>query len=245
MNPKEKQLKEILCELKVSKTELENFILEMILKKKLFLFSYFNQHAFNIANYDDEYLQLIYNKFTLYIDGFGIYFTLKYLFKRNPDLFNATDLNQELINLFEGNKIRYFFLGGKFEIKHIQQKMCNKNYFCGYFSGFNISYDELYKEIGNAKPDVIMIGMSIPLQEIFARELSKRFDNTVYICVGNFFEFFFGNINRAPKLVHDSGFEWMFRLFSEPRRLWKRYIFGIPLFIFRVIKYKVSLRNSL
>jgi N-acetylglucosaminyldiphosphoundecaprenol N-acetyl-beta-D-mannosaminyltransferase len=77
--------------------------------------------------------------------------------------------------------------------------------------------------------------MGVPLQEKIAFELSKRINGLQIICVGNFLEFYFGTIKRAPKFLHNSGFEWIFRLLTEPRRLWKRYLIGIPVFIARII----------
>ena len=81
--------------------------------------------------------------------------------------------------------------------------------------------------------------MGAPKQELFTYKLSKSTNTNVYLCVGNFFEFYLGTVKRIPKKFRNNGLEWFYRLFHEPKRLWKRYFIGIPLFIFRVIKFKL------
>ena len=65
-----------------------------------------------------------------------------------------------------------------------------------------------------------------------------------YSASGNFFEFYLGTIKRIPKIYRNIGIEWIYRFFQEPKRLWKRYFIGIPLFIFGVIKLKLSINKS-
>jgi exopolysaccharide biosynthesis WecB/TagA/CpsF family protein len=84
--------------------------------------------------------------------------------------------------------------------------------------------------------------MGVPKQELFAEQLIRTSNERVIICVGNFLEFYFGTKKRAPYFLQKIGFEWMFRLLSEPKRLWRRYLLGIPLFIYRVIKIKLGIK---
>jgi len=80
--------------------------------------------------------------------------------------------------------------------------------------------------------------MGVPKQEIFAEKLSQSQNSKVIICVGNFFEFYFKLKKRAPVFVQNIGMEWLFRLFTEPSRLWKRYLIGIPVFFFKIFRIK-------
>ena len=82
--------------------------------------------------------------------------------------------------------------------------------------------------------------MGVPRQELFADKLSEMLPNKVIICVGIFFEYYFGTTRRAPEIFQKIGMEWMFRLLYEPRRLWSRYVIGIPKFIFGILKVKFS-----
>lgn len=202
--------------------------------------TYFNQHSFNVAAKNSEYLELIQNNFNIYTDGFGITFCLKYFFKKKVEKFNASDLNKSLLEVFESERIKYFLIGGNLEPPKVDDFMKDKKYFTGYSKGLNIEIDKIILELKLSQTDVIMIGMGIPLQEKLAYELSNLFPQKIFVCVGNFLEFYFGTKKRAPKFLHNSGFEWVFRLATEPKRLWKRYLIGIPLFIFRIIKEKLK-----
>jgi len=98
----------------------------------------------------------------------------------------------------------------------------------------------LIRKINESCADVILIGMGVPKQELLAYELSEKVKVDLIICVGNFFEFYFDTKKRAPELLRNSGFEWVFRILIEPKRLWKRYLIGIPLFLYRIYKMKLK-----
>ncbi|MBK6915089.1 MAG: WecB/TagA/CpsF family glycosyltransferase [Ignavibacteriales bacterium] len=104
-------------------------------------------------------------------------------------------------------------------------------------------FENVIEKIRTAKPDVIIIGMGVPKQEIVAEKLSRSINASLFLCVGNFFEFYFGTAKRIPVRFRNKGIEWIYRLFHEPKRLWKRYLIGIPLFILRVIRFKLTLNK--
>lgn len=95
--------------------------------------------------------------------------------------------------------------------------------------------DACMARIAAAKPDIVWIGMGTPKQDFAAARLAERLPG-VYIGVGAAFDFVAGSVREAPKWVQNSGFEWAYRLCSEPRRLWRRYLFGNARFILAVIR---------
>ncbi|MCH7517195.1 MAG: WecB/TagA/CpsF family glycosyltransferase [Bacteroidetes bacterium] len=95
-------------------------------------------------------------------------------------------------------------------------------------------------DINSSSCKVIIIGMGVPRQELLAFNISKRAKVILIICVGNFLEFYFGTKKRIPKIFRNTGVEWLYRLISEPRRLWKRYLVGIPIFLFRILKLRIK-----
>jgi len=231
-------MKNIVEKLIINEKDVLKIVLDAYKYNYGLMLTYVNQHAFNVAYTKSEYAELLSSKFNIYTDGVGITFFLKYLFKKNVVKFNASDLNKLLLDIFEKHGVKYFFIGGNFNPSKIDDFMEEKDYFIGYCKGFNVDINVLTAEIKLSQPAVIMIGMGIPLQEKLSYELSRKIPNKIFICVGNFFEFYFGTKKRAPKFLHNSGFEWIFRLATEPKRLWKRYLIGIPLFLFRIIKEK-------
>jgi N-acetylglucosaminyldiphosphoundecaprenol N-acetyl-beta-D-mannosaminyltransferase len=89
--------------------------------------------------------------------------------------------------------------------------------------------------INSAKPDIVWVGISTPKQERWMFEHRRRLDASVLIGVGAAFDFHAGLKKQAPHWMQKSGLEWLFRLISEPRRLWRRYLINNPLFLWLVL----------
>ena len=83
---------------------------------------------------------------------------------------------------------------------------------------------EIVRQIRDARPDFVWVGIGSPRQERWMRDHLALLDVPVLIGVGAAFDFLSGNKPQAPYWIQRSGLEWLFRLFSEPRRLWRRYI---------------------
>lgn len=116
-----------------------------------------------------------------------------------------------------------------------ETRFCNQNVVGTYSPPFREMTDheiaDLAKEINSKAVDIVWIGMSTPKQEIFARRLAK-YTNVRFICtVGAAFDFHTGRIREAPRFLQRIGLEWLFRLLMEPKRLFRRYLKTVPLFI--------------
>jgi len=96
-------------------------------------------------------------------------------------------------------------------------------------AGFEES-DDILNIIRRAKPDIIWVGLSTPKQEIWLNMHMRRIGMGVGIGVGAAFDLLAGTTRRAPRWIQRSGFEWLFRLLVEPKRLYKRYFYVIPRF---------------
>ncbi|MGH3737427.1 MAG: WecB/TagA/CpsF family glycosyltransferase [Micromonosporaceae bacterium] len=97
--------------------------------------------------------------------------------------------------------------------------------------------DDLVRRAAELKPDLFWVGLGTPTQDRFVAEYAVRLGCTV-VPVGAAFDFWSGNKPMAPKLVQKYGMEWAYRLATEPRRLWKRYLVGNPLFVIGVLTDK-------
>jgi N-acetylglucosaminyldiphosphoundecaprenol N-acetyl-beta-D-mannosaminyltransferase len=99
--------------------------------------------------------------------------------------------------------------------------------------------DETYLEIAELasrfKPHVVWLGLGTPKQDFVAQQLCELM-NTPIVCVGAAFDFLSGSKRTAPRWVQKIGLEWLFRLASEPRRLWKRYLIGNLKFMILAIR---------
>jgi N-acetylglucosaminyldiphosphoundecaprenol N-acetyl-beta-D-mannosaminyltransferase len=85
--------------------------------------------------------------------------------------------------------------------------------------------------------NIVWLGMSSPKQDFEAQRLAQALPGLV-LAVGAAFDFVAGTQKEAPRWVQKSGFEWLFRLLSNPRRLWKRYLLGNLVFIGAVVKHR-------
>lgn len=94
---------------------------------------------------------------------------------------------------------------------------------------------EVIHQINASKPDILLVAMGNPKQELWISHNLHNLDVPVSMGVGAFFDYMSGAVRRAPQWMLDSGMEWIFRLLIEPGRLWKRYVIGNPKFIMRVI----------
>lgn len=100
---------------------------------------------------------------------------------------------------------------------------------------------EIVAMINAARPDFVWVGLSTPKQEHWMRKFRSRLDAPILLGVGAAFDFHAGTKPQAPFLIQRSGFEWLFRLLSEPKRLWPRYRRVIPGFIYRLFLQKSGL----
>ena len=98
-------------------------------------------------------------------------------------------------------------------------------------------------QINQAKPDIVWIGLSTPKQELWMSSHLGRLNAPVMIGVGAAFDFHAGLKRQAPAWMQKRGLEWLFRLVTEPRRLWKRYFLNNPSFIALIILQQLGLRH--
>lgn len=94
------------------------------------------------------------------------------------------------------------------------------------------------EEINRLHPDFIWVGIGAPKQELWIQEHRKKIKGGVMVGVGAAFNFFAGTVDKAPQWVEKAGVEWLYRLFKEPKRLWRRYVLGGLKYIYYSLKYK-------
>lgn len=98
----------------------------------------------------------------------------------------------------------------------------------------------IIKAVNEADPDLLWIGMTAPKQEKWAYQHWKDLDIHCHVgTIGAVFDFYAGTAKRAPQWMQEHSLEWLYRLFKEPRRMWRRYLIGNLLFIFNICKEKL------
>lgn len=101
----------------------------------------------------------------------------------------------------------------------------------------------LIQQINEAKPDIVWVGLGSPKQERWMAEHVGKIQGATLIGVGAAFDFLSGTKKQAPYWIQRSGFEWLFRLLHEPRRLARRYLVNNPLFLMLITMQILGLKK--
>lgn len=151
------------------------------------------------------------------------------------------DLFEYMIAHGRAAGLRHFFYGGKdgvalklkaeFETRYPGARIVGT--YCPPFRDLTPQEDaDVIDQIRASGADVVWVGMSSPKQDVWMARYVDRLPVTL-IGVGAAFDFHAGTVRRAPVWMQRAGLEWFFRLCSEPRRLWRRYLILGPTFLFR------------
>jgi len=102
--------------------------------------------------------------------------------------------------------------------------------------------DEIIKKINRALPDVLWVGLGCPKQQLWMHEHKDKLNVPAMVGVGAAFDFLAETKVQAPAGMRDHGFEWLFRLLVEPKRLWRRYLIGNTLFLVHFLREFIRLK---
>jgi N-acetylglucosaminyldiphosphoundecaprenol N-acetyl-beta-D-mannosaminyltransferase len=177
-------------------------------------------------------------------DGQGIVWASRFLNKAVMERVAGIDLMDNLIQLAFKKNYRIFFLGAEEEIVksvvNVYSNKYSKNIIAGYRNGYFKREEELViaKQIFDSKADILFVAMTSPKKEIFLNEYKNIIQIPFIMGVGGSFDVVAGLVKRAPLWMQKRGLEWFHRVMQQPRRLWKRYLFGNSIFIYLVFKEK-------
>jgi N-acetylglucosaminyldiphosphoundecaprenol N-acetyl-beta-D-mannosaminyltransferase len=102
---------------------------------------------------------------------------------------------------------------------------------------------EIVADINASGADIVWVGLSTPKQERWMAAHRSQLNAAALMGVGAAFDFHAGTVRQAPKFIRRSGLEWLYRVASEPRRLWRRYATGVPIFAWQLLLQKTGLRR--
>lgn len=175
------------------------------------------------------------------VDGKPVLLASRLLGKSLPETVPGSDLCPALFELAnQGTGLRVFLFGAADGVAEraaeaIQSRWPNIDV-CGVYSppmGFHAdapSNAVALEKINAAKPDVLLVGLGAPKQEIWTHAMRDRLQVKVALCVGATIDFLAGEKARAPIWVRRIGMEWLHRALSEPRRLLGRYVYDAWVF---------------
>lgn len=206
---------------------------------------FLNAHCFNVAQKNPDYQHALNQADMLLNDGIGLDIASRFTPYRFKENLNGTDLIPKILNLAAQNKKKIFLLGGEEGVSARAAEIITEQNpdveIAGYHSGFFSEEKEkqLIEVINNSGTHVLVIGMGVPKQELWAHE-NKTLLKSVKIIIagGAVLDFISGNVKRAPLWIRKIHMEWVYRLFLEPKRMWRRYLVGNLVFFWNVLKLR-------
>lgn len=191
--------------------------------------------------YGNAELKQIYRSFPIiHPDGIGVYLASKLLYgnKGLKVRFSGSDFYEHLIKNSILNNHNCYFFGHTEEILTEIKKVNPRLNVSGFQEGYNFITETVISNINRINPDMIVIGLSCPLQEKWMYDNRDKINFGTMIAVGDGIKVFANKKIRGPLFIRKSGFEWLVRLISDPVSNFRKYITGIPLFMIRIIMEK-------
>ncbi|MFL5844148.1 MAG: WecB/TagA/CpsF family glycosyltransferase [Solirubrobacteraceae bacterium] len=205
---------------------------------------YVNAHVLNQSREYPELRDALEAADLVYCDGYGVRLAAKALDVEIPHRMTGADWIWDLATMCEVSGQSLYLLGSEPGVTAQAADRLRKRYprlqvagsHHGYFEPGSPHDDRVVEHINELRPDIVLVGMGTPRQELWVEHNAHRLDAGVVWTVGALFDIVSGKVPRAPHWLADNGLEWIFRLAIEPQRMWRRYLLGNPVFISRVLQ---------
>jgi N-acetylglucosaminyldiphosphoundecaprenol N-acetyl-beta-D-mannosaminyltransferase len=189
----------------------------------------------------DKRLVGLYNKADIVgIDGMPFLRWARAFYNKKADRFYAPDLMLEAGKKAKEYGYTFFLYGGapgapdKIE-QYLQERFDGIRIVGKYSPPFRaLTEDEdrnVCEMINAASPDIVWVGLGSPKQDVWISEHRDKIRGTIMVASGATFDFFSGKIQQAPEWIRNAGFEWLYRLSKDFRRLWVRYTIYNAIFL--------------
>lgn len=211
-----------------------------------------NAHSYNTALKDTLFSEALKNCDALIPDGASIVKACKLLkAKSQPtERIAGWDLFVLEMERLSNNGGVCFFMGSTNEVLSKIKERAAKEYpnieIKSYSPPYKPKFSEednniIISQINEAKPNLLWIGMTAPKQEKWVYENWDKLDIDCHVgTIGAVFDFYAGTVKRAPIWWQRHSLEWFYRLIKEPKRMWRRYLIGNTLFLYNVLREKLS-----
>ena len=195
---------------------------------------------FQTADSDSYFANIVREAEMVIPDGVGIKIGLK-LTGKNVARIPGIDFAKKLLKEAALSNIPVAIIGSKEEvitkaIENLQNEISGLN-IVYYHNGYFDNDEEIYSELRNHSPKLILIAMGSPRQEKFIYEAKKKLNPALMVGIGGSLDVWSGYVKRAPKIYQILGLEWLYRTVTQPSRF-KRIFPTLPLFLIRVLNYK-------
>lgn len=211
-----------------------------------------NAHSYNTALKDGLFAEALSKGDLLIPDGASIVKACRWLKAKSQPKERIAGWDLFLFEMERLNKRggKCFFMGSNPKVLELIKRRAEVDYPNIVVESYSPPYkpeftkednDAIIAAINNANPDLLWIGMTAPKQEKWTYSHWSELNIHCHVgTVGAVFDFFAGTYKRAPQWWQEHSLEWLYRLVKEPRRMWRRYVIGNPLFLWNVFKEMIG-----
>ena len=205
-----------------------------------------NANKVNLMNKDPELKRIVNDCPLINADGISILWAAKILGLPIKERVTGIDLFLNLVKVASEKGYKIYLFGAREEVVKKVKEVFEKEYpnlqIVGYRNGYFTEEDEpeIVKNMAESGADMMFVAFSSPKKEYWINKYIDQLNIPFVMGVGGSFDVVAGVTERAPKWVQIRGFEWLYRLVQEPRRMWRRYVIGNAQFIGYTVKAKIE-----
>jgi N-acetylglucosaminyldiphosphoundecaprenol N-acetyl-beta-D-mannosaminyltransferase len=212
-----------------------------------------NVHMLVEANHNSAFASVLQSADLVTPDGMPLVWMLKSLGVPRQDRVAGMDVFLELCKLAPQSGVSIFLLGSQSSILQSMRTRLEKEFPHLEIAGMaplpfrpltQIEDEEIIQQVNDSGAGLVLVSLGCPKQEVWMSEHRNRIQ-AVMIGLGGVFPIYAGIHKRAPEIIRNAGFEWLYRLLQEPRRLWRRYGSTIPVFIWLSCKQLLFDRDNI
>lgn len=208
-----------------------------------------NQYSFCIAEADPNFKRALQESEVLLPDGEGIVMAERILTGKKIKKISGAELHDHFLTTLAKKNGRCFYLGSSPSTLAKIKANLDKQYpgiQAGFYSPpFKTEFSgqdnqDMIDAINAFEPEVLFIGLTAPKQEKWSNEHKEAINAKVICAIGAVFDFYAGTVKRPGKIMISLKMEWLGRLISEPKRMWRRYLYFGPVYLYIILKRKMD-----
>lgn len=219
---------------------------------------FFNTHSYIETLKNTSFMRSVLKSKHIFVDGIGVYLSSLIFYKKKTKPLRITgyDFFEKLLEKINNdpNQKKLFFIGGEISNLENLKKKINEKYknihpeniailSPPFGSKFKFNDHKIVQNINDFNPDIVFVGLGAPKQEKWVKINSKKLNCVNFLSIGAAFNFFTGLEKRAPMVFRKYGFEWLFRLILNPKKIFKRVFISGGIFIFLIITSYLFKKN--
>ena len=201
-----------------------------------------NPETLMIAEENEEFKKSLLDENTIIVpDGIGVIKGMQMLKYKQSGTITGVELAKKLIHILDKHNGSLFLFGAKDEVVKKLKEKINLEYpnvnIVGCENGYGDDKQKVFDEIVKCAPDVTLVALGIPQQELLIYNNLDRFEKGIFVGVGGSFDVLSGMKKRAPKFFIKFHLEWLYRICREPKRMGRFFKSNVR-YLFKIMKEK-------